>query len=115
MAHLAEKSAWRSSLLSQPSVGRGTRRLAIAESWGVSERALCACAQVHSSPTIFFCRNNGYAISTHTDDQYKSDGIAPRGIAYGMPSIRIDGNDIFAVYARPPRRAASRSRRTSPR
>ena len=50
-------------------------------------------------PTIFFCRNNGYAISTHTDDQYKSDGIAPRGVAFGMPSIRVDGNDIFAVYA----------------
>ena len=56
-------------------------------------------AAVHGCPTIFFCRNNGYAISTHTDDQYKSDGIAPRGVAYGMPSIRVDGNDIMAVYA----------------
>jgi len=56
-------------------------------------------AAVHGCPTIFFCRNNGYAISTHTDDQYKSDGIAPRGIAFGMPSIRVDGNDILAVYA----------------
>jgi len=56
-------------------------------------------AAVHNCPTIFFCRNNGYAISTHTDDQYKSDGIAPRGVAFGMPSIRVDGNDIFAVYA----------------
>ena len=27
-------------------------------------------AAVHGCPTIFFCRNNGYAISTHTDDQY---------------------------------------------
>ena len=84
-------------------------------------------AAVHGCPTIFFCRNNGYAISyarasmvdtdalgrlthppvpvivvvyrTHTDDQYKSDGVAPRGVAYGMPSIRVDGNDILAVYA----------------
>jgi len=56
-------------------------------------------AAVHGCPTIFFCRNNGYAISTHTDDQYKSDGIAPRGVAFGMPSIRVDGNDILAVYA----------------
>lgn len=55
-------------------------------------------AAVHGCPTIFFCRNNGYAISTHTDDQYKSDGIAPRGVAFGMPSIRVDGNDILAVY-----------------
>jgi len=56
-------------------------------------------ASVHGCPTIFFCRNNGYAISTHTDEQYKSDGIAPRGIAFGMPAIRVDGNDILAVYA----------------
>ena len=56
-------------------------------------------AAVHGCPTIFFCRNNGYAISTHTDDQYKSDGIAPRGVAFGMPSIRVDGNDILAVYS----------------
>ena len=54
-------------------------------------------AAVHGCPAIFFCRNNGYAISTHTDDQYKSDGIAPRGVAFGMPSIRVDGNDILAV------------------
>ena len=39
-----------------------------------------------------------YAISTPIDDQYAGDGIAVRGVAYGMPSIRIDGNDIFAVY-----------------
>jgi 2-oxoisovalerate dehydrogenase E1 component alpha subunit len=56
-------------------------------------------AAVHDCPTIFFCRNNGYAISTRTDDQYRSDGIAPRGVAYGLPSIRVDGNDILAVYA----------------
>uniref|UniRef100_A0A7S0LCF9 2-oxoisovalerate dehydrogenase subunit alpha n=1 Tax=Coccolithus braarudii TaxID=221442 RepID=A0A7S0LCF9_9EUKA len=56
-------------------------------------------AAVHGCPTIFFCRNNGYAISTHTDDQYASDGIVPRGVAFGMPAIRIDGNDLLAVYA----------------
>ncbi|XP_075258858.1 2-oxoisovalerate dehydrogenase subunit alpha, mitochondrial-like isoform X2 [Convolutriloba macropyga] len=49
-------------------------------------------------PVIFFCRNNGYAISTPTRDQYAGDGIASRGIGYGMPVIRVDGNDIFAVY-----------------
>ena len=47
---------------------------------------------------MFFCRNNMYAISTPIDDQYAGDGIAIRGVAYGMPSIRIDGNDLFAVY-----------------
>jgi len=56
-------------------------------------------AAVHRCPTVFFCRNNGYAISTNAADQYTSDGIAPRGLAFGMPSIRVDGNDILAVYA----------------
>jgi len=39
-----------------------------------------------------------YAISTPIDDQYAGDGIAVRGVSYGMPTIRIDGNDLFAVY-----------------
>jgi 2-oxoisovalerate dehydrogenase E1 component alpha subunit len=49
--------------------------------------------------TLFYCRNNMYAISTPIDDQYAGDGIAVRGVAYGMPTIRVDGNDIFAIYA----------------
>lgn len=48
--------------------------------------------------TLFFCRNNMYAISTPIDDQYAGDGIAVRGVSYGMPTIRVDGNDLFAVY-----------------
>ncbi|UXI20308.1 hypothetical protein NH340_JMT06251 [Sarcoptes scabiei] len=51
-----------------------------------------------SAPVIFFCRNNGYAISTPTSEQYRGDGIACRGPAYGIPSIRVDGNDVLAVY-----------------
>eukprot|EP01080_Neovahlkampfia_damariscottae_P006000 gene6000-9998_t len=50
------------------------------------------------SQTIFFCRNNGYAISTPVQDQYKGDGIVSRGPGYGIHSIRVDGNDLFAVY-----------------
>ena len=34
--------------------------------------------------TIFFCRNNKFAISTHFTDQFAGDGIAPRGLAYGV-------------------------------
>ena len=49
-------------------------------------------------PIIFFCRNNGYAISTPVNEQYKGDGIAVRGPAFGMDTIRVDGNDVFAVY-----------------
>ncbi|XP_069702519.1 2-oxoisovalerate dehydrogenase subunit alpha, mitochondrial isoform X2 [Periplaneta americana] len=49
-------------------------------------------------PAIFFCRNNGYAISTPTHEQYGGDGIAGHGPGYGITTIRVDGNDIFAVY-----------------
>jgi len=48
--------------------------------------------------TLFLCRNNMYAISTPVDDQYHGDGIAARGPAYGINTIRVDGNDVFAVY-----------------
>lgn len=47
---------------------------------------------------LFESRNNGYAISTPVRDQYRGDGIASRGPGYGMVTIRVDGNDIFAVY-----------------
>lgn len=49
-------------------------------------------------PILFFCRNNGYAISTPVAEQYRGDGIAVRGPAYGMATIRVDGNDLLAVY-----------------
>ena len=45
-----------------------------------------------------FSRNNGYAISTPVSEQYRGDGIAVRGPAYGMSTIRVDGNDVLAVY-----------------
>eukprot|EP00949_MAST-11_sp_MAST-11-sp1_P000646 g646.t1 len=50
------------------------------------------------SPVIFFCRNNGFAISTPVKDQYRGDGIVTRGPALGIASMRVDGNDLFAVY-----------------
>ena len=50
------------------------------------------------APCLFFCRNNGYAISTPACEQYRSDGIASRGSGYGMLTIRMDGNDLFAVF-----------------
>lgn len=56
-------------------------------------------AAVRQVPAIFFCRNNGYAISTPAWRQFASDGVAPKGIAYGIPAFRIDGNDAFAVHA----------------
>lgn len=49
------------------------------------------------SPTLYVCRNNGFAISTPSSEQYYGDGIAARGPGYGIDSIRVDGNDILAV------------------
>ncbi|XP_073970167.1 branched chain keto acid dehydrogenase E1 subunit alpha isoform X2 [Rhodnius prolixus] len=55
-------------------------------------------AAVLQAPIIFFCRNNGYAISTPAYEQYSGDGIASKGVGYGIATIRVDGNDILAVY-----------------
>jgi 2-oxoisovalerate dehydrogenase E1 component alpha subunit len=55
-------------------------------------------AAVRKAPVIFFCRNNGYAISTPASKQYASDGIAAEGPGHGIKTFRIDGNDFFAVY-----------------
>jgi 2-oxoisovalerate dehydrogenase E1 component alpha subunit len=63
-------------------------------------------AATRQVPAIFICRNNGYAISTPTSDQYRGDGIASRGAGYGIETLRVDGNDIFAV-----RRATKEARR----
>mmetsp|Transcript_10356 Transcript_10356/g.11891 ORF Transcript_10356/g.11891 Transcript_10356/m.11891 type:complete len:422 (+) Transcript_10356:236-1501(+) len=48
-------------------------------------------------PVLFFCRNNGYAISTPVKDQYAGDGIVSRAEGYGIASVRVDGNDVLAV------------------
>lgn len=50
------------------------------------------------APIIFFCRNNGFAISTPVKDQFRGDGIISRAAGYGMYAVRVDGNDLFAVH-----------------
>ncbi|MFT5163834.1 MAG: 2-oxoisovalerate dehydrogenase E1 component alpha subunit [Alteromonadaceae bacterium] len=55
-------------------------------------------AAVQRAPVIFFCRNNGYAISTPAAEQFAGDGIASRGLGYGMRTIRVDGSDALAIY-----------------
>ncbi len=60
--------------------------------------AALGMASARGCPVIYFCRNNGYAISTAASEQYRGDGIVSRAAGYGMASIRVDGNDVFAVY-----------------
>ncbi len=54
-------------------------------------------AGVYKTPTVLFCRNNGWAISVPTERQTASKTFAEKAVAYGFPGVRVDGNDIFAV------------------
>ncbi|HEX8951363.1 MAG TPA: thiamine pyrophosphate-dependent dehydrogenase E1 component subunit alpha [Polyangia bacterium] len=56
-------------------------------------------AGVFKAPCIFFCRNNGWAISTPGSKQTAAKSIAIKALAYGMPGVRVDGNDLLAVIA----------------
>jgi pyruvate dehydrogenase E1 component alpha subunit len=55
-------------------------------------------AGVWKLPVVFFCQNNGWAISLPTDEQVAGGSVAARASGYGMPGVRIDGNDALAVY-----------------
>ncbi len=56
-------------------------------------------AGVWKSPCIFICTNNGWAISMPLEQQTASETIAIKAQAYGMPGVRVDGNDVLACYA----------------
>lgn len=56
-------------------------------------------AAVMDAPVVFIVRNNGWAISTHISEQFRSDGIVVKGQGYGIRSIRVDGNDALAVFS----------------
>lgn len=55
-------------------------------------------ASVLKTPALFVCQNNGFAISVPTARQSASETFAQKAIGYGMPTIQVDGNDLFAVY-----------------
>jgi len=56
-------------------------------------------AGVLKAPVVLICQNNQWAISTPGSQQTASETIAIKGIGYGVESLRVDGNDPFAVYA----------------
>lgn len=58
----------------------------------------CNFAGVFRLPVIFFCQNNGYAISVPFSRQSATPTVAEKAAAYGFPGIRVDGNDVLAVY-----------------
>ncbi len=55
-------------------------------------------ASVFQVPAIFVCQNNHWAISFPRSKQSRSKTLAQKALAYGMPGIQVDGNDILAVY-----------------
>jgi pyruvate dehydrogenase E1 component subunit alpha len=66
-------------------------------------------AGVYQTPVIFVCQNNQWAISVPLSKQTHSETLAQKALAYGMPGIQVDGNDILAVYAAA-KEAAERAR-----
>ncbi len=67
-------------------------------------------AAVYKAPVVFICENNGWAISVPSCKQTVSESMAIKADAYGMPGVRVDGNDILAVY-RVCKEAVDRARR----
>jgi pyruvate dehydrogenase E1 component alpha subunit len=55
-------------------------------------------AGVMRVPLILFCNNNQWAISTPLSAQTAAPTLADKAIGYGMPSVRVDGTDVLAVY-----------------
>lgn len=56
-------------------------------------------AGVFSLPLVIVCQNNHYAISMPVEKQTAAKTLAQKAIAYGFEGIRVDGNDVLAVYA----------------
>ncbi|KUJ62993.1 dehydrogenase [Flavobacteriaceae bacterium CRH] len=55
-------------------------------------------AAVWKLPVIFIIENNGYGLSTPTNEQYLCENLADKGIGYGIESYILDGNNILEVY-----------------
>ncbi|MFB9809698.1 thiamine pyrophosphate-dependent enzyme [Haladaptatus pallidirubidus] len=55
-------------------------------------------ASVVDAPVLFYCQNNGYSISASFEQQTGAKTIAQKGVAWGLDGIRVDGNDVLAIY-----------------
>jgi pyruvate dehydrogenase E1 component alpha subunit len=56
-------------------------------------------AAAYKAPVVIICQNNHWSISVPTARQTASRTLAVKGRAYGIPSVRVDGNDLLAVHA----------------
>ena len=55
-------------------------------------------AAVWDLPVIFIIENNGYGLSTPTDEQYRCKNLVDKAVGYGIEGVQIDGNNILEVY-----------------
>ncbi|MCO5167595.1 MAG: thiamine pyrophosphate-dependent dehydrogenase E1 component subunit alpha [Planctomycetes bacterium] len=92
---------------------RGQVAIAYIGDGGTSEHdfhAALTFAGVWKVPAVFVVQNNQWAISVPVARQTASATIAVKAVAYGMPGVRVDGNDLLAVY-RETKAAVDRARR----
>ena len=71
-------------------------------------------ASVWKLPVIFCIENNGYGLSTPTNEQYQCRNLADRGKGYGMESFILDGNNIIETYTKIQKLAESIRKRPRP-
>jgi hypothetical protein len=64
-------------------------------------------ASVWKLPVVFICDNNQYGMSMHVSELRMSSISPDRAVAYGIPGVTVDGNDVLAVYEAVRRRAST--------
>jgi pyruvate dehydrogenase E1 component alpha subunit len=89
-------AAWASKLRGEDRVALVTFGDGGTSKWDFHEALNIAA--VAKAPVVFLCQNNGWAISTPTQKQMATPTVAQKAIAYGMEGVRVDGNDVLAVY-----------------
>ena len=69
---------------------------------GASNQGACHeamnLAAIWKLPVIFLCENNQYAVTTHFSDVVAVENISDRAVAYNMPGVLVDGQDVIAVH-----------------
>ena len=69
---------------------------------GASNQGACHeamnLAAIWKLPVIFLCENNQYAVTTHFSETVAVENISDRSVAYNMPGVMVDGQDVVAMY-----------------
>ena len=102
ISHLGPQLSLASGVaLAHKLTGEGKVALAFTGEGGTSEgefHEALNTAAVWQLPVIFIIENNGYGLSTPTNEQYRCEDLADRAKGYGMKSVILDGNNIIEVY-----------------